>query len=162
MSQGTALQTFADAYRTLRNPSYLSAGKSALAVFNRPPPAGVAVKTPQGKRYLQYSFAPQWSQNVINGFLQSLIGIDDFAHVSHDPVAARLFARGDASARKELPAFDTGTWSLYQPGQEDSLDYHILVTGFLEQLCAMTRTPIYCATAARFKADLRRREHHHS
>ena len=57
MSQGTALQTLADAYRSLRDPLYLGIGERALAVFRRPPPAGVAVQARHGTRYLQYSFA---------------------------------------------------------------------------------------------------------
>ena len=46
------------------------------------------------------------------------------------------------------PQFDTGAWSLYQPGEEDDLSYHELVTGFLEQLCSRTGAPVYCTTAA--------------
>jgi D-glucuronyl C5-epimerase C-terminus len=155
MSQGTALQALADAYRSLGDPAYLNVGESALAVFGRPPPVGVAVKAQHGTRYLQYSFAPARSQNVINGFLQSLIGLDDYAQMSHSRTANRLFAAGNTEAQAELPGFDTGAWSLYQPGEEDSLSYHVLVTGFLQQLCAMTRTPTYCSTAARFARDLK-------
>ena len=55
-------------------------------------------------------------------FLQSLIGLYDYARVSGSQLAGRLFAAGDAQARAELPQFDTGAWSLYQPGIEDSLD----------------------------------------
>jgi hypothetical protein len=155
MSQGTALQTFADAYRSLHDPSYLRIGAQALPVFSRRPPLGVAVPTRLGTRYLQYSFAPARSQDVINGFLQSLIGLDDYAQVSHDAGAGQLFAAGDAEAQAELPSFDTGAWSLYRPGEEDSLDYHKLVTGFLEQLCSMTHTQIYCTVARHFQGDLK-------
>jgi hypothetical protein len=54
----------------------------------------------------------------------------------------------------EVPSFDTGAWSLYQPGLEDDLSYHELVTGFLLQLCKMTQTPVYCTTAQHFQAYL--------
>jgi hypothetical protein len=155
MSQGTALQALADAYRSLGDPAYLRVGESALAVFGRPPPVGVAARAQHGTRYLQYSFAPAPSQDVINGFLQSLIGLDDYAQTSRSGAANRLFAAGNGEALAELPAFDTGAWSLYQPGEEDSLSYHVLVTGFLQQLCTMTRTPTYCSTAARFARDLK-------
>jgi hypothetical protein len=154
MSQGTALQALADAYRSLRDPLYLDVGESALAVFRRPPPRGVAVQARHGMRYLQYSFAPAPGDNVINGFLQSLIGLDDYAQVSHSVAANRLFAAGSTEAQSELPGFDTGAWSLYQPGEEDSLSYHVLVTGFLQQLCTMTRAPAYCLTAGAFARDL--------
>jgi D-glucuronyl C5-epimerase C-terminus len=155
MSQGTALQALADAYKELKDPSYLSIAHAALAVFTAAPPTGVGVSTPTGARYVQYSFASGRGVEVINALLQTLIGLDDYAQASGDPVAARLFARGTAEAQAELPSFNTGAWSLYQPAQEDDLSYHQLVTGFLQQLCAMTQTPIYCQTAAAFQRDLK-------
>jgi hypothetical protein len=48
--------------------------------------------------------------------------------------------------------FDTGSWSLYQPGVSDSSSYHQLVTGFLQKLCSMTQAQVYCTTAARFRS----------
>jgi len=150
MSQGTALQALADASRELKNTAYLELARRALPVFTASPPAGVGVRTGHGTRYLQYSFDPAPSDDVINGFLQSLIGLSDYAQTSGDPVATRLFAAGDAEARTEVLRFDTGAWSLYQPGEEDDLNYHTLVTGFLQQLCATTHANVYCATAARF------------
>ncbi len=54
-----------------------------------------------------------------------------------------------------MPHYDTGAWSLYQPGEESSLDYHELVTGFLHELCDRVHARVYCTTAARFDADLK-------
>jgi hypothetical protein len=155
MSQGTALQTLADAYKSLGDPSYLDIARRALPVFNVAPPSGVGIRTKLGMRFVQYSFATARSQDVLNGFLQSLIGLSDYAQVSGDRTAARLFAAGDSEARAEVPQFDTGAWSLYQPGEEDSLDYHVLVTGFLQQLCKITKAPVYCKTASNFKLYLK-------
>jgi hypothetical protein len=155
MSQGTALQALADAYRRLRDKTYLVVAQQALPLFSAPPPAGVGVSTGLGMRYVQYSFAPAAGVEVINGFLQSLIGLHDYARTSGDPAAKRLFAAGDAEAEAELPQFNTGAWSLYQPGLEDDLSYHQLVTGFLHQLCSMTKAAAYCATAAAFELDLK-------
>lgn len=155
MSQGTALQTLAGAYKELGDKTYLSVAHQALPVFSTPPPTGVGVKTRLGMRYVQYSFASAANEEVINAFLQTLIGLDDYAQASGDPVAQRLFAAGDAEAEAELPHFNTGAWSLYQPGLEDDLSYHQLVTGFLQQLCSMTKTTIYCSTAAAFQLDLK-------
>jgi D-glucuronyl C5-epimerase C-terminus len=155
MSQGTALQALADASKELGDQSYLAIAHQALPVFMARPPSGVAVKTSRGARFVEYSFDSRAGDEVINAFLQSLIGLDDYAQTSGDPMARRLFAAGDAEARAELPRFNTGAWSLYQPGHEDDLSYHQLVTGFLQQLCSMTKTPVYCSTAAAFQADLR-------
>jgi hypothetical protein len=101
---------------------------------------------------VQYTFAP--GAGILNAFLQSLIGLYNYAQVSGDPLAKQLFAAGNAEAQAEVPAYDTGAWSLYQPGIEDTLSYHELVTGFLQQLCTRTGAPVYCTTAQRFQADL--------
>ena len=152
MSQGTAVEALTQTYEAWHDPSYLNLARRALPIFEDGPPVGASVKTPPGRRYLLYSFAPDPGGAVINGFLQTLIGLFDYAMVSGDPEGWRLFRSGDAEARAELPSYDTGAWSLYQPGQEDTLDYHTLVTGFLQQLCARTQAPIYCTTAAHFAA----------
>ena len=151
MSQATGLQALSHAYLATRDPSYLSVAGQALPLFSAGPPAGVSVAAPSGTRFLQYTFAPGTS--IINAFLQTLIGLDTYAHVSGDPRAERLFAAGNAEAMSEVPRFDTGAWSLYQPGLEDTLSYHVLVTGFLHQLCTMTSAPVYCTTAQHFAAD---------
>lgn len=109
---------------------------------------------------MQYSFTPQ--TDIINAFLQSLIGLYDYAKVSGDPVARRLFAAGNAQAQAELARFDTGAWSLYQPGIEDDLSYHELVTGFLDQLCSRTAARVYCSTAQHFHLYLKVPPHSNS
>lgn len=156
MSQGTAIEALTRAYEAFGSAGdqpYLELAHQALSLFTVRPPAGVRIPTPAGARYLQYTFAP--GTDIINAFLQSLIGLYDYAHVSGDPEAAQLFAAGNAEAQAELPRFDTGAWSLYQPGVEDSLDYHELVTGFLDQLCAKTGAPVYCTTAQHFHTYLK-------
>jgi hypothetical protein len=153
MSQGTAIEALTRAYEATHNSAYLTYAHRALALFTLRPPTGVAVKTALGSRYVQYSFTPGTS--IINAFLQSLIGLYDYAHVSGDPLAKHLFAAGNAEAEAEVPHFDTGAWSLYQPGVEDDLSYHELVTGFLEQLCSRTGASVYCTAAKHFTAYLK-------
>jgi D-glucuronyl C5-epimerase C-terminus len=150
MSQGTALLALSRAYTAFHDRRYLTIARRAMPIFGERPPTGVSVTTPRGLRFLLYSFAPQPSQAVLNGFLQTLIGLYDYSQVSGDRHAARLFAAGDAEARSEVPRYDTGSWSLYQPGEVSSLDYHVLVTGFLHELCDRTHARVYCQTAARF------------
>jgi len=150
ISQGTALEALTRAYKAFGDRSYLAIARRALPVFAAAAPVGVSVRTSLGARYLLYSFAPAPGSAVINGFLQSLIGLYDYAQASHNAHAARLFALGDAEAQADVPRYDTGAWSLYQPGQEDTLDYHKLVTGFLHELCARTHARVYCTTAGHF------------
>jgi hypothetical protein len=153
MAEGTALEALTRAARAFGPRPYMQVAAQLLPPFTVAPPAGVRVATALGARYLQYSFAPH--TDIINAFLQSLIGLFDYARASGSPEARKLFAAGNAQAQAELPRFDTGAWSLYQPGVEDSLDYHELVTGFLDQLCARTHASVYCTTAQHFRAYLR-------
>ena len=95
------------------------------------------MKTALGTRYLQYSFTPQ--TDIINAFLQTLLGLYDYEQVSLDPVASTLYNAGNLQAQAELHSFVVGGWSLYQPGEADPLDYHTLVTGFLKLLCQKTQ-----------------------
>jgi hypothetical protein len=152
MAQGTAIEALTRAYEATQNASYLQLAHQALSLFTAPPPIGVRVATPLGARYVQYSFTPATS--IINAFLQSLIGLYDYAQASHDPLAEQLWSAGNAEAQVEVPQFDTGAWSLYQPGVEDTLSYHDLVTGFLQELCQRTQAPVYCVTAQHFTAYL--------
>ena len=147
---------------------------------------------------------------IINGFIQSVVGLYDYTSITKDPLGLKLFEAGDAEARAEPPRYDTGAWSLYDQYGESDLSYHELLTEFLQHLCERTRkgppiagrprrrrldhdrppphrrpprrstsgggtsprplrarpppattrsraTTIYCATAKRFTADLRRR-----
>ncbi len=155
MSQGTALQALAHAYTATGDRWYLQTAGNSLRVFNVRPSKGVSVRTARGLRFVQYTFDPARSDEVINAFLQSLIGLYTYAQASGDTRAWQLFNRGNAEAKHELPSFDTGSWSLYQPGVADSLSYHQLVTGFVQQLCALTRARVYCTTAAHFESYLR-------
>ena len=152
MSQATGLEALTRAYEATKNPYYLQVAAQAMPVFTHAPPQGVAVSTPRGLRFLQYTFAPGTA--IINAFLQTLIGLFDYSQVSGNATAARLFARGNAEAEWEVPHYNTGAWSLYTPGDEDDLSYHELVTGFLTELCQRTQAPVYCSTAQAFTADL--------
>jgi len=152
MAQATGLEALTNAYLATGNSQYLTDAHEALPLLETAPPTGVAVKTALGTRYLQYSFTP--NTDIINAFLQTLLGLYDYALVSHDPVANALYAAGTHQAQAELRSFIVGGWSLYQAGDADSLSYHTLVTGFLKLLCQKTRISVYCTTYQRFEADL--------
>ncbi len=145
MTQATAAQALARGADALGDERYRATALSALGAFAAAPPLGVAV----GHEYLMYSFNP--GLHVLNGYLQSLIGLHDVAELTGSPRASRLFAAGERTARKEVGAFDTGAWSRYSlAGRESSLSYHRLLTGFLDGLCDRTSRATYCDTARRF------------
>jgi hypothetical protein len=149
LSQGTAIQALARGAELLSEPSYLAVAADALDVFERRPPVGVRVRMGDGDWYLIYSFNRRLL--VLNGFLQAVIGLHDYAQASGNPRAQALFEAGDRLARREVPRFDTGAWSLYsRGGAESTLGYHRLVRDFLEGLCQRTGADVYCERAARF------------
>jgi hypothetical protein len=154
LTQGTAIQALSRAAVRLQMPVYFEDARAALGIFRTPPPEGVNVGTPGGAHYVQYSFAP--NLRILNGFIQSLNGLFDFAALANDAEGRALFAAGEAEARAELPTYDTGAWSLYSPGRESDLGYHLLLRDFLRNLCARVPEPaIYCTEADRFTAYLR-------
>jgi len=150
LSQGTAVQALARGGELLSDASYTRAASSALGAFETSPPTGVRVRSAGGNHYLIYSFEPRL--RVLNGFLQAVIGLHDYARISRDPRGQALFAAGDRAARRAVPRYDTGRWSLYSLGRRTVSDvgYHRLVRDFLRGLCTRTRGPVYCATADRF------------
>ena len=152
ISQGTAIQALARAGQRLDDPSLWDLARRAETAFQKPPPAGVRLDTSTGPFYLIYTYAP--SQRVINAHLQATIGLFDLAKITGDATAQTLFQEGDAESRAVLPSYDTGHWSLYDQRNEADLSYHRLQTGFLENLCKRTSTPLYCDTAERFNSYL--------
>jgi hypothetical protein len=94
---------------------------------------------------------------VLNGFVQSLVGLYDVAQITGDERAAKLFAEGERNARVEVPRFDTGAWSLYSRDaitRESDLHYHMLLRDFLGSLCDRTAKPVYCTAESHFTSYL--------
>lgn len=156
LAQGTGLQAIARSGVKLgRSEELAPTIQKGLTLFEQAPPTGVRVQTPEGVHYAQYSFWP--SLRIINGFVQSLVGLYDVAQITGDPRAAQLFADGDATARKEVPTFDTGAWSYYSRGaitRESDLSYHTLLRDFLTNLCDRTDAAEYCDAETNFTAYL--------
>ncbi|MEA2312051.1 MAG: hypothetical protein QOE28_2019 [Solirubrobacteraceae bacterium] len=156
LAQGTALQALSRAATRLkRTDEVFPVTSRALTIFQTAAPEGVRVPAGAGVHYAQYSFEP--GLRILNGFLQSLVGLYDYARLAKDPTAQQLYADGVARAREEVPTYDTGAWSLYSRGtvtHESDLNYHELLTGFLAALCSRTGEAVFCATQERFTADL--------
>jgi hypothetical protein len=153
LSQGTGIQSLARAAVLLGRADYAVLADQALGIFRAKPPLGVRVADDGGAHYLIYSFSP--GLRVLNGFVQSLVGLHDFATLGPSPAAQALFEDGDVAARREVPRYDTGAWSLYSPARESDLGYHKLVRDFLRSLCVRTDTNVYCSTAQHFTDYLR-------
>ena len=137
LSQGTALQVMARAWSRFKEPTHLTAAQQALGIFQTAPSTGVRVKTAAGAEYAEYTYAP--GDRILNGFIQADVGLYDYTSITHDPLGLKLFEAGDAEARAEVPHYDTGAWSMYDQYGESDLNYHELLTEFLQHLCERTR-----------------------
>jgi hypothetical protein len=156
LSQGTALQALSRAAIKMgRLPELLPRLQQGLGIFRTAPPEGVRTIADGGIHYVQYSFAP--GLRILNGFIQSLVGLYDFGVNTGDSSARQLFAEGEVAARAEVPTYDTGAWSLYSRGtatRESDLNYHGVLRDFLQSLCERTAQPVYCDAVTRFDAYL--------
>jgi hypothetical protein len=137
LSQGTALQVLARDWSRFKEPAVLTAVQEALGIFRTPPPSGVRVASSVGAHYLEYTYAP--TDRILNGEIQALVGLYDYTSITRDPVGLALFEAGDAEARVRTPLYDTGAWSMYDQFGESDLNYHELLTEFLQHLCERTR-----------------------
>ena len=157
LAQGTAIQALTRASVLLDRPEYRGIAASGLGLFAAAPPLGVRVPSGGGSHYLIYTFAPRL--RVLNGFLQAVTGLYDYAKITGDPIGQLLFAAGNAAAMKEVPRYDTGRWSYYAlpVKNQSSYGYHALVTRFLDNLCKRTGEAVYCRTAAKFTRYLAKR-----
>lgn len=154
MAQATGIQALARASELLGEPGYLETARRAVRLLAMNATTGVSVKTRLGRRFLLYSFAP--GQRILNGFIQTLVGLHDYGAIAADDGRARrLFRAGERQARADLRASDTGAWSLYQiGGAEADLNYQRLVTEFIANLCNRARIDYWCAADERFRRYL--------
>lgn len=154
MAQATGVQVYARAAQKLKKPAYLKTASKAIKLFSVDATTGVSTKTSAGRRFLLYSFAP--GQQVINGFVQTLVGLNDYWEISRDARARTLFQAGERQARLDLRATDTGAWALYQVGgAESDLSYQELLTGFIHNLCDRAEIDFWCDTDKRFRGYLK-------
>ncbi len=137
LSQGTALQLLSRDWSRFKEPAVLTAAQEALGIFKTPPPNGVRVASSLGAHYLEYTYAP--TDRILNGEIQALVGLYDYTSITKDPVGLALFEAGDAEERVRTPLYDTGAWSMYDQFGESDLNYHELLTEFLQHLCERTR-----------------------
>jgi len=152
MATATGMQAFSTLAKRDGQTKYADAAHSMLGVFRHRPPWGIRIKRPQGTFFLQYS--QDRSLLVGNAYAQSILGLDVYAKNSGDTTAASLVSQGVDAAKKILPLYDTGAWSLYYrtprgPGRESDLSYHQLFESFLDEMCDRWQEP-FCGEAANF------------
>jgi D-glucuronyl C5-epimerase C-terminus len=146
MAQAVAAQALARAGTLLGDQTLLDAADAAYASIRRllSPPS------PAKPWIALYSFD---RVPVLNAQLQAALSIGDYATISGNAPASALAARMTDAARRLLPKFDTGYWSLYSlHGDESPLDYHDYVIGLLRKLATRTGDAAWREAADRFEA----------
>src|SRR3954452_14292286 len=151
MTQATGAQALARVSAITGDRRYAADARAAYRALNRPAPRGAAIMGDDGRiaHLAMYSFHP--SMRVLNGEEQSLIGLADYARITHDRPAARLARRGARELATHLGAFDTGAWTLYDlGGAEADMNYHRLAARFAQGVCTRALARGFCPAAARF------------
>ncbi len=149
ISQGTAVQSLARAGNSLNDAELTAAAKRALGAFETGAPVGLRTNVDGGAHYLIYPFKRRYL--VLNAFVQSLIGLNDYYEHSGDKQGLELRNDGLRAAKIETRKSDTGAWSLYNVGgKESDLSYHKLLRDFLGNICDRIDSDVFCDARTRF------------
>lgn len=147
MAQATSAQALARAGMALEEPRYARAATGAYRALVSP--ATSVRRDGQVTRFAMYSFQP--SMRVLNGELQTLVGLGDYARVSGSVSARRVLRRAAKRMRTQLPVWDTGAWTLYSAGgREATLHYHGLAATFARRVCLRRVAKGFCPAARRY------------
>ena len=152
MATATGMQAFANLGKRDGDPRYTDAARAMLGAFKAPPPWGVTVQGNAGPSFLLYSQTPMASSATASRRRSS--ALDNYRVATGDPDAAALVDAAVAEARRLLPKFDTGAWSLYdrtptRPLGGPATFYHRLFEGFLVELCDKFGDP-FCGESDNF------------
>ncbi len=106
LSQGTAIQALSRGYSRTHEAQFLDAAKEALGIFQTRPSTGVRVSTPVGAHYLEYTYAP--SERILNGFIQSLVGLYEYAKLDRRPAGTAALRSGRRAGASGSPPLRHG------------------------------------------------------
>ena len=115
-----------------KEPAVLTAAQEALGIFKTLPPSRSARRGGSlGAHYLEYTYAP--TDRILNGEIQALVGLYDYTSITEGPRRACTVRSGRRRrAGAGTPLYDTGAWSMYDQFGESDLNYHELLTEFLD------------------------------
>ena len=144
MAQAVAAQAFARAQAKLGDPVFSTTARKAFRAI----PGKLVQALPQGPWIRLYSFS---DLAVLNADLQALVSLEDYGTMMEDPAGINFAAQLRASAAALLPKFDTGAWSLYSlGGNESTLDYQRYVVSLLKRIGARNKDIFWTGWGDRF------------
>jgi hypothetical protein len=137
MAQAVAAQAFGRAQAKLGDPAFAAAARKAFRAI----PGKLVRPLPEGLFIRLYSFS---DLAVLNAHLQAVVSLEDYALALEDSEALNVAGELRASAAALLPKFDTGAWTLYALGaNESTLDYQRYVVSLLKRIGARNKDPFW-------------------
>ena len=143
MAQAIGAQAFARAGRRLTAPDLFTVADAAYNAI----PGALVRDVSTGPWIRLYSFN---GMVVLNAQLQAVLSLLNYGKIVHNVAAVGVADRLEDAARALLPAFDTGAWSNYLPGQEAELKYHLYHVDLTRLLAQRTNGDAWADTHARF------------
>jgi heparosan-N-sulfate-glucuronate 5-epimerase len=155
LAQGQGVSLLLRAHAHAEGRGYQRAAEKAFVSLTRPVVEGGVLFEDDKKDLWIEEYLVNPPTHILNGFMWALWGVFDFWLSQADASAREIFDRGIETLRRNLPAFDTGYWSLYeQSGYEQSRTrLKVLASPFYHQLHIVQLRVMFMLTGdARFAA----------
>jgi heparosan-N-sulfate-glucuronate 5-epimerase len=155
LAQGQGVSVLVRAAFETGRSAYATAAHDAFAAFQAGPAAGgVVARDETGAPWIEeYLVDPP--SHILNGFIWGLWGVHDYARWSASPAARSLLEGCIETLARNLPRYDTGSWSLYEINDETPMlaspYYHRLHIVQLRVLHRMTGHEVFARHADRWQ-----------
>ena len=155
MAEAVAASAAARVWQRTQRPAALG-----LAVRFGNAALGRALPEPDGGLWFPL-YAAQPGYRVLNAHLEATIAMGALARATGDDAFAAAYAQAVATALAVLPAYDTGGWGRYAPGEDAPVKYMELMATQLRRLGALTGDRRFTRLGVAFGRDLVRRPEVH-
>lgn len=114
LAQGQGVSLLVRAFQETRDERYLEAACKAFQAFRLEiAQGGVSWRDESGRIWFEeYIVNPP--SHILNGFIWASWGVYDYALLTNDEEATRLFEEARRTLSENLVRYDTGYWSLYE------------------------------------------------
>jgi hypothetical protein len=154
MAQSRSVSIFLRAWELTDDEKYIQyAQKASVPFMYMVPEGGVAAHFPDGTLGFEEWGTPTPSLSL-NGFMASIIGIDELCQIMNDQKSQRLLDNALEGLNSNLKEYDTGYWTLYdlwRPRRLASRNYHQVHLDWLAIFFRRWKDPLYDETASRWR-----------
>jgi heparosan-N-sulfate-glucuronate 5-epimerase len=162
LGQGQGISLLLRAHAHARTDKYLNAAERAFAPLTRFVSAGGVLFEDHAKNLWIEEYLVDPPTHILNGFLWALWGVFDYWLATADRSAKNIFECGVATLIRNLAAYDTGYWSLYeQSGTRMKMlaspFYHRLHVVQLRVMARLTGNQLFSEVADRWEGYSQKR-----